>query len=253
MNFLIIHGSPRKGNTWKLVELFKEELSRKEDINFYDIFLSSYNIPLCKGCYNCFLFGEDNCPDNSKIQDIVNKMYSADAIIFTSPVYALNISGTLKNFIDHTAYLYHRPYFFDKKALILVSTVGGGAKRTANYIKETLKYWGFNKVYTFFTNCYSLDYNPSYKEKNRFFNLVNKFYKDVKSQRLYPPNLKWIIIYNVWRALSATSKDINSPDKLYWEREKLLYFPYSPKVKIGIVKRKIGNFFFKVFKMIFSR
>ncbi|WP_409198031.1 NAD(P)H-dependent oxidoreductase [Methanobrevibacter acididurans] len=35
-------------------------------------------------------------------------------MILTSPVYALNVSALMKNFIDHTSYFYHRPYFLIK-------------------------------------------------------------------------------------------------------------------------------------------
>ncbi|WP_347707330.1 NAD(P)H-dependent oxidoreductase [Clostridium sporogenes] len=49
-------------------------------------------------------------------------MEKADALIVTSPVYSLQITGLLKNSIDHMAYNFHRPRFFTKKALVITTT-----------------------------------------------------------------------------------------------------------------------------------
>ena len=62
-------------------------------------------------------------------------MMDADGIIVASPVYAMNVTALLKNFLDHTAYFYHRPEFFTKKALVVVSTAGAGQKDVAKYIE----------------------------------------------------------------------------------------------------------------------
>ena len=53
----------------------------------------------------------------------------------------------MKNFIDHTSYFYQRPYFFDKTALVVVTTAGAGLKKVTNYLSETLRNYGFNKTY----------------------------------------------------------------------------------------------------------
>jgi multimeric flavodoxin WrbA len=46
-------------------------------------------------------------------------MHAADGVIFATPVYVMNVSALMKTFIDHFSYIYHRPRFFDKKALLL--------------------------------------------------------------------------------------------------------------------------------------
>lgn len=35
----------------------------------------------------------------------------------------MQVSGLLKNFIDHMSYNFHRPRFYNKKALIITTTV----------------------------------------------------------------------------------------------------------------------------------
>ena len=128
MKYLIINGSPRKKNTWKIVEQIKLNLDGETE----EIHLIKQKIPMCNGCYKCFNEGEDKCPHHNIINPIVEKLKQADGLIITSPVYAMNVTALLKNLFDHTAYFFHRPEFFDKKALIVVSTAGAGQKKWQN-------------------------------------------------------------------------------------------------------------------------
>ena len=108
MKYLIINGSPRKQTTYEIIKEVKSNLNGE----FEEIQLIEEQIPICVGCTNCIMLGEDKCPHFDKINPIINKINECDAIIIGSPVYALNVSSILKNFFDHTAYFYHRPEFF---------------------------------------------------------------------------------------------------------------------------------------------
>ena len=127
MRYVIINGSPRKKNTWAVVEQVKTNLNGEFD----EIHLAKEKIPMCVGCYNCILKGEKYCPHFDKVNPIVERIKKADAIIMTSPVYAMNVTALLKNFLDHTAYLFHRPVCFTKKAMVIVTTAGAGHKKSA--------------------------------------------------------------------------------------------------------------------------
>ncbi|WP_409069976.1 hypothetical protein ACFLKB_12625 [Clostridium sp. FAM 1755] len=48
----------------------------------------------------------------------------------------MQITGLLKNSIDHMSYNFHRPRFFTKKALVITTTAGAGHKDVANNIKR---------------------------------------------------------------------------------------------------------------------
>ena len=134
MKYVIINGSPRRKNTWKMVMQAKTNLKG----DFEEIHLMKEKIPLCNGCFKCIVEDEEKCPHRDKVKPIVDKMMAADGIIVACPVYAMNVTALLKNFLDHTAYFYHRPEFFTKKALVVVSTAGAGQKDVAKYIDETL-------------------------------------------------------------------------------------------------------------------
>lgn len=123
MKCLIIHGSPRRGNTWDVLNRVKEEMQKNGNFEFEVVELSKEKIPMCIGCFNCIKKGEKKCPHNSYIEPIVKKMEAADAFIITTSVYSMQVSGTLKNFIDHMSYNFRRPRFYNKKALIITTTV----------------------------------------------------------------------------------------------------------------------------------
>ena len=241
MKYLIINGSPRKKNTWEMVKQAQSNL----DGEFEEIHLMKEKIPMCNGCFNCFNESETKCPHYDAVNPIIEKIKACDGLIITSPVYALNISALIKNFIDHTAYLYHRPRFFDKKALIIVSTAGAGEKKVANYIDETLRYWGFNKNYKIAIKCGGKDR----LETKEIDKVSKRFNEDVKSKKLHSPKFKNIMYYNIWRALAA-SKDPIKADKIYWENTGLVNYEFSPIVKLNFIKKIFGKMMYSILKKV---
>lgn len=242
MRYLIINGSPRKKNTWKIIEQVKTNLEG----DFEEIHLAKENIPLCNGCHNCIMKGEDLCPHSDKIKAIIEKIRACDGVIVTSPVYALNVTALLKNFIDHTAYLYHRPEFFTKKALVVVSTAGAGQKEVSKYIDETLRHWGFNKVYKIAFACGGKDT----LETDKIDKTAKKFNDDVKSKKLHSPKLMDIIFFNVWRVMAQTDNPIE-PDREYWVKTDLISHEFSPEVKLGLLKKVFSKIMYRIFKILF--
>ena len=245
MKYLIINGSPRKKNTWNIVRHVEENL----DGEFEEIHLIKHKIPMCNGCFKCFEEGESECPHFEYLNPIVEKIEECDGLIITSPVYALNVSGLLKNLFDHTAYIYHRPQFFDKKALIVVSTAGAGQKNVAKYIDETLRHWGFNKNYKL---AFALGGREHFeaKEISKINRTSQKFRMDVESKKLHSPKFMDLIFYNAWRAL-AQSDNPNKTDQEYWENSDLANHEFAPIVKLNIIKRICGKIFFFMFKRMF--
>lgn len=241
MKYVIINGSPRKKNTWKIVEQAKTNLNGE----FEEIHLMEEKIPMCKGCYNCIMQGEDKCPHRDKIVPIVDKISSADGIIVACPVYAMNVTAILKNYLDHTAYIYHRPAFFTKKALVIVSTAGAGQKDVAKYIDETLRHWGVNKVYKITHACGGKD---SIDVKN-INGISQKFAKDVESGKLHSPKFGDVLFYNVWRAMVLSEAPLEA-DAKFWFETGLVNNDFSPKIKLNIVKKAFAKMMFFVMKRV---
>ena len=241
MKYVIINGSPRKKNTWAIVKHIQSNL----EATFEEIHLKDYNIPLCNGCYNCILNGEKYCPHFDKINTIMDKLKSADAFIIVSPVYAMNVTAILKNFIDHTAYLYHRPEFFTKKALVVVSTAGAGQKKVAKYIDETLRHWGVNKVYKIAFACGAKE---SLETKDIDKTAI-KFKKDVETAKMHSPKFGDIIFFNVWKAMAVGENPIET-DKEFWINNDLINHDFSPDVKLGFFKKIFSKLMFNILKRV---
>lgn len=242
MKYLIINGSPRRKNTYDVI---KQAISNLEG-DFEEIHLIEKQIPMCVGCTNCIMIGEDSCPHRDKVQPIVEKIKECDAVIVGSPVYAMNVSSLLKNFIDHTAYLYHRPQFFTKKGLVVVTTAGAGQKKVATYIDETLRHWGVNKVYKIAMACggkESLETSKIDKE-------AKKFGKDVESNKLHNPKFGDIIFFNVWRAMAVSNNSIEA-DKKFWKNTGLINHDFGPEIKLNVIKKLFSKIMFAFFKLIF--
>ena len=239
MKYLIINGSPRKKNTWKMVQQAKKNLNG----DFEEIHLMKEKIPLCNGCFKCIMENEEKCPHRDIIRPIVDKMMDADGIIVASPVYSMNVTALLKNFLDHTAYFYHRPEFFTKKALVVVSTAGAGQKDVAKYIDETLRHWGVNRVYKI---TYACGGKESIDAEN-IDKVSRKFAEDVESGKLHNPKFGDIIFYDVWKAMAYSSDPIEV-DREFWVDKGLANYDFAPEVKLNPLKKLFSKVMFFILK-----
>ena len=120
MKVIGICGSPRKGNTEKLL---REALNgaEKAGANVELILLREKNIRLCDGCLTCEKTGK--CHINDDMQEIYEKLTQSDAVIFGSPTYYDNVTALFKNFIDRTNVFYLNKNMKNKIAAIIC--VGG--------------------------------------------------------------------------------------------------------------------------------
>jgi multimeric flavodoxin WrbA len=126
MNVVAILGSPRlQGNTNYLTDQALEEIS-KAGIETTKIVLSKYKINFCcglDGCRRDFAV----CAQKDDAQKLLTKLYEADGIILSSPVYFHNVTARLKVFMDRNRFNLYRKLRFKARTagLILVATAGG--------------------------------------------------------------------------------------------------------------------------------
>ncbi len=95
---VILSASPRKGgNSDLLCHQFmngaEEAGNQTELISLYD-----KNIGFCRACYACFNTGK--CMLKDDMQEILDKVQSADALVIATPTYFLTMNGMLKTTID---------------------------------------------------------------------------------------------------------------------------------------------------------
>jgi len=146
VKILVILGSPRKGNTYRACTLIEETMKTYGDMVFEYLMLRDADLAKCTGCFVCFLKGEEHCPRKDDAPGIEQKMHDADGVIFASPVYGMNVSGLMKVFVDRFSYIFHRPRFFEKKALLLTTTGALGHKDVLKYLDLVARIWGFEVV-----------------------------------------------------------------------------------------------------------
>lgn len=203
MRYLIINGSPHKGNTWKLA-LKAMEYIQKEDAlaQFYTVHMMETKLPFCIGCSVCFRHGHEKCPHNDIIGEIIRKIEAADGVIVLSSSFNMRETALLKNLFDHLCFMLHRPCFFQCKALVLTTTGGVGANKAAKSIADFLTGIGFNRCYLFGVAAYSWnDYHISEKTARRLEKAVSRFQKDVASKKLHSPSTMLLIPYNLFRGI----------------------------------------------------
>ena len=157
----------------------------------------------------------------------------------------MNVTALLKNFLDHTAYFYHRPDFFTKKALVVVTTAGAGQKKVANYIDETLRHWGVNKVYKFSIACGGKEE----LETKEIDKVAQKFSSDVESKKLHSPKFGDVLFFDVWKAMAVSSNSIEV-DKEFWVKKDLVNNDFAPDVKLNFVKKLFSKLMFFIMKKV---
>ena len=139
MKLVAVMGSPKgKGSGYKVVSLIEEKMKAMGNVEIEYLFLKDTNLKPCMGCFNCVTKGEDKCPLKDDREAIEKKLLEADGVILSSPIYVLNVSGLMKNFIDRFAYTNHRPRFHGQKVLTVVNTGGMGRKQALAAIKLAL-------------------------------------------------------------------------------------------------------------------
>ncbi len=143
-------------NTYKFTEAILNKSKEKyRNIDFEIITSKDFTIKPCVGCKNCFVSGIcalDKEDDAGKIKD---KLLSADMVIFASPVYAHNVSGNMKIFIDRIAYWLHNMKFNRKYAAVISTTDSNGQFTVISYLEKIMCYLGAKMVFKI--NCTMTD------------------------------------------------------------------------------------------------
>lgn len=245
---MVIHGSARRGNTYKATKMVMDNLSRLGGVEFDEVFLHDLKLPFCRGCFNCILTGEKYCADSAKIADLEARILAADALVLAAPIYILQINAETKNLLDHFAYRFHRPLFFSKKALVITTTAGAGAKKGTGFMKQTLLFMGFNRVHSLAITCNSDVLPDTLKIKAQINRASRDFLEDLASARIHPPTLFQTAIYNAFRVNAENGRKDGSCDYRYWKQNGMLDLVH--KHKAGMAKELFGALIYRVLKQV---
>ena len=246
MKVTALIGSQRKGNTLELVKEVEGLLKEKIDgLEFEYVMLMDRDIKTCIGCFNCLARGIENCPLKDDIPSIIEKMNNSDGVIFASPVYVMNVTPNMKNFIDRLSSICHRPQFFNQHALI-VSTVGGiGLKDVFKYLKGVAGVWGMRSQTLLGTTTPPVkDFPEKLKTKNEkaVKKAVDEFVKNLQDTGPRVATMDNILQFHAQRAIFGADdiKDDFPADHAYFGKLKDKNF-FVP-AKVPFFKNLVGKF-----------
>lgn len=236
MKILAIVGSPKgKGNSYRVTKNLEEEMNLHKKVEFEYLFLKDFNIQMCRGCFSCVRKGEQYCPLKDDTSILKDKIHKSDGIIFVSPCYCQNVTALMKNFIDRFSYLFHRPEFFEQKALALCTTGGSGLKETLNYMSK-LEIWGFGTLTQLGVICPPWPIREGLKNKNRKNIKVaaEKFHENLQKKGNPSPNFTQ---YTHFRFLKKASEmnEYMPKDYAFYKDKKEYFYP----VKINFLYKII--------------
>ncbi|MDO5294568.1 MAG: flavodoxin family protein [bacterium] len=222
MKITVIHGQGHKGVTYTMTNTLLKKL-RNSDTAVTEFFLPKDGPSFCIGCNSCFIKGEDHCPGAEKVQPIIKAMEQADVIILDSPNYVMEMSGAMKNLMDHFAYRWvtHRPSkeMYKKVAVTICSSAGAPAKHTTKSMAKQLKWMGVPRVYCFPMICSAMgvaDLKPEKLEKME--HAAEKIAKKIRRQTNHPrASVRNKLFFYIFRKMQMSpASSWNPMDREWW-------------------------------------
>lgn len=148
MKILAINGSHRKGkNTADLLRIVLDEAAELGADNEL-LELPDFNIKFCTSCNRCLSRTQCSIADDD-MAIIEKKLLAADGIVLGSPVYWVNVTTLMKNFMDRSRYLHIYKNLLDGKVGAAVTTAGllhGGQETTLKFMENYMQLQGLYVV-----------------------------------------------------------------------------------------------------------
>ena len=216
----MIHGQNHKGSTYNIGRMIANKISREE--NVVEFFLPRDLNRFCVGCYACI---EDvtKCPFYEEKNKIMIEVESADILIFTTPTYCLRASAPMKSFIDLTFnyWMSHRPRkcMFSKKAIVISTAAGSGAKKAVKDIADALFYWGIPCILSYGISIQAMNWSGiNDKKKRKIEKDASKIANKVLKKKLVKVGFKIKAIFMLMRMMQKANFGSGEADRAYWEK-----------------------------------
>ena len=247
LKILTIHGSPHKGKTYDATMEFLKELQNRIEIEVKHTFLFQEHLELCRGCGICIVHGEDRCPNKDGLLKIHAMMQDADTVIITTPVYALQVSALVKNLLERSAYIMHRPCYFGKWFMSISTQAYSGDKDVAKYLASAMHFCGFNLIPGLRLTV--APGNETKAQKNVIKKKINtalKQFQAIEKKDKFPvPTWKELMMFR-FRRSAITSKsymDMFPRDVEYFRENDWLSTVYYYDVHLNPLMKIAGRFF----------
>ena len=234
LKILAICGSPHRGNTYNILSTLEQS---NPEIDFKILMLSDLDLMDCVGCYSCVNTGEENCPLKDDRDLIIEAMKDADGTIFASPTYARTISALMKKFVERTSYIAHRPIFFGKYALALVTCAGFGADLTSKYLTENFTQYGFSFVSSVELKVATKSEIENDHNRAKALNAYDRLIRAIKTHEQFKPSLGQLVYFNIFKSISVLNRMKGWADYQFYRDKKDFYYD----IKIPFLKNKMAK------------
>ncbi len=221
MKIVMLNGQNHKGSTYHIGRIIADQIEGQNEITeFY--FPKDLN-HFCVGCYQCI---EDmsTCPYYEEKQKIIDAIDSADVLIVTTPTYCMHMSAPLKSFFDLTFDLWmsHRPMesCFKKRAVIVSTAAGKGAKSAVRDVEDCLFYMGIPKIYKYGIAVQAMNWDGVAQDKKaKIEKVTNKL--AVKLSQIGSPSvpIKTRFMFGMMKMMQQKGWNSSKVETEYW-REK---------------------------------
>jgi len=244
MNIFVIHGSMRKGTTYKLTKGIMSRLSSKPNVAFDEIGISELNLPFCTSCHVCFAKGEEYCPNYKHLERVHHALEVCDGIVLTGTTYMWALNAAMKNLLDHLAYGFHRPSLFGKKGMVIATSKGNGEKAVSKYLKTVLGQWGVNGAVVVTQNAKEEKMLSPSKISAKLDRKADTFYHQIASGGYIEPSLRSIAVHNAFRSMALSNFAEFERDTQHWQQDGFHDKAYP--VRAGMLKYVVGSVIFAI-------
>lgn len=237
-------GSARKKHTYDAVRRFLDRLQALGGVESEIVVLSDYRIEPCRGCKLCFERGEEACPLKDDRDVLMEKMLSSDGVIFASPSYMFQVSGTMKTFIDRLSFYGHRPHFFGKTFTSIVAQGLPFDAKIGKYLGFIGSCWGYQAVAgTRVTALEPMTEKESSKIDRALARHAARFHRTVFGPGHPAPSLTMLMGFRIGRTTMKLELDERSYDYRYYRDRGWLDSDYYYPTRLSPVKKALGRAF----------
>ncbi|MBQ9135802.1 MAG: NAD(P)H-dependent oxidoreductase [Lachnospiraceae bacterium] len=219
MNIVLIHGQNHKGSSYHIGRMIADKITGEKDVT--EFFLPRDLNHFCLGCYKC-IEGDENCPFYDEKKIIMNTVEEADLLIFTTPTYCLRASAPMKSFLDltFTYWMSHRPRkcMFSKKAVVVSTAAGSGAKSAVKDITDALFYWGVPYVKSYGIAVQAMNWDmvkPAKKDK--ITKDISRLSQKLSNHKKPFVGIKTRFIFKMMGSMQSAGWGSSPMEKEYWE------------------------------------
>ena len=220
MKIVMINGQNHKGSTYNIGRLLAKKIGSDKDI--VEFFLPKDLNHFCLGCYTC-IDDDTKCPFYEEKNRIMKEVEEADILIFTTPTYCLRASAPMKSFIDLTFnyWMSHRPRkcMFNKKAVVISTAAGSGAKKAVKDVSDALFYWGIPCIVEYGICIQAMNWDGvSEKKKQKIEKDTIRIAQRLSRKKRVKAGIKTKAMFSLMRMMQKADFGSGEADKSYWEK-----------------------------------